>query len=242
MKQFNDIYIGLDVHKATIAVAIVRGARSAPQYFGEIANTPEALKKLVSQLSPDGEVMNFCYEAGPCGYELYRQLSSMGHVCAVVAPSLIPQKSGVRIKTDRRDALNLAKLHADNSLTPVWVPGKEQEGMRDLSRAREDFKQMETKARQRLGAFLLRNGKIYAGKSKWTQAYWQWLQTLTFETPMQLIVMQEYVEAVRECPAAGGGHGGANPGGCARLESGAGAQSLDGFARHQHDHGGDDPG
>lgn len=198
MKQFNDIYVGLDVHKASIAVAIVRGARSAPQYFGEIPNTPEAIKKLIHKLSPEGEVMNLCYEAGPCGYELYHQLSNMGHHCAVVAPSLIPQKSGLRIKTDRRDALNLAKLYADNSLTPVWVPDKEQEGMRDLSRAREDFKQIETKARQRLAAFLLRNGKVYAGKSKWTQAYWRWLETVTFETPMQTIVMQEYVEAVRQ--------------------------------------------
>jgi transposase len=177
---------------------VVRGLGAQAQFYGEIANTPEAIRKLVIKLSPDGEVMNFCYEAGPCGYEVYHQLKGMGQECTVVAPSLIPKKAGVRIKTDRRDALNLAKLHADRSLTAVWVPDKEQEAMRDLSRAREDFKQMETKARQRLGAFLLRNGKIYAGKSKWTQAYWRWLETVTFETPMQLIVMQEYVQAVRD--------------------------------------------
>lgn len=198
MKKFNDVYVGLDVHKSTIAVAFVRGVRSQAQYFGEIANEPQAVVKLLEQLSPDGEVMNFCYEAGPCGYELYHQLRRLGHQCEVVAPSLIPRKAGVRIKTDRRDALMLAKLYADGSLTPVWVPDKEQEAMRDLSRAREDFKQMETKARQRLGAFLLRNGKVYPGKSKWTQAYWRWLETVTLETAVQHIVLQEYVQAVRE--------------------------------------------
>lgn len=198
MEKFNDIYVGLDVHKDTIAVAMVRGVRSPAQYFGEIPNTPQAVDKLLNKLSPDGEVLNFCYEAGPCGYELYHQLTRLGHACNVVAPSLIPRKAGVRIKTDRRDAMSLAKLHADGSLTAVWVPDKEQEGIRDLSRAREDFKQIETKARQRLGAFLLRNGKIYSGKSKWTQAHWRWMQELSFETPMQHIVMQEYIEAVKE--------------------------------------------
>lgn len=198
MEQFNDIYVGLDVHKATIAVAVVRGARGQAQYLGEYENTPEAVRKLVKKISPDGEVVNFCYEAGPCGYELHHQLTGMGHACDVVAPSLIPRKAGVRIKTDRRDAQSLAKAHASGDLTAVWVPDKAQEGMRDLSRAREDFKQIETKARQRLGAFLLRNGKIYPGKSKWTQAHWRWMETLAFETPLQHIVMQEYIEAVRD--------------------------------------------
>lgn len=198
MKQFNEIYVGLDVHKATIAVAIVRGLGQQAQFYGEIPNTPQAIRTLVRKLSPAGEVMNFCYEAGPCGYEVYHQLMGMGQHCVVVAPSLIPKKAGERIKTDRRDALNLAKLHASNDLTAVWVPDKGQEGMRDLSRAREDFKQIETKARQRLGAFLLRNGRLYEGKSKWTKAYWRWLEAVKFETPVQQIVLQEYIEAVKE--------------------------------------------
>lgn len=198
MKQFNQIYVGLDVHKATIAVAVVRGAQQQAQSYGQIANTPKAIDGLVRKLSPEGEVMNFCYEAGPCGYEVYHQLMGMGQHCTVVAPSLIPKKAGDRIKTDKRDALNLAKLHAGNHLTAVWVPDKAHEGMRDLSRAREDFKQMETKARQRLGAFLLRNGWVYEGKSKWTQAYWRWLKTLKMHTPVQQIVLQEYIEAVKQ--------------------------------------------
>lgn len=201
MKQFNEIYVGLDVHKATIAVGIVRGLRSAPHYFGEFPNTPQAIKKLVKKLSPEGEVMNFCYEAGPCGYEVYHQLKGMGQECTVVAPSMIPKKPGDRIKTDRRDAMGLAKLHSDNSLTAVWVPDKSHEGIRDLSRAREDFKQAETKARQRLGAFLLRNGRRYEGKSKWTKAYWHWLETVKLEVPIQQIVLQEYINAVKECQA-----------------------------------------
>ncbi len=198
MSHFNDIYVGLDVHKATIAVAIVRGPRSPAHFYGEIENTPQAVANLVNKLSVDGEVINFCYEAGPCGYELYHPLQGFGHECDVVAPSLIPRKTGVRIKTDRRDAMALAKLHATGSLTAVWVPDKDQEGLRDLSRSREDFKQIETKTRQRLGAFLLRNGKVYGGKTKWTQAYWRWLETVTFDTATQHIVLQEYVEAVRD--------------------------------------------
>lgn len=198
MKQFNEIYVGLDVHKATIAVAFVRGAQQQAKSYGQIANTPEAIKALVRKLSPEGEVMNFCYEAGPCGYEVYHQLTGMGQHCTVVAPSLIPKKAGDRIKTDKRDALNLAKLHAGNHLTGVWVPDKAHESMRDLSRAREDFKQMQTKACQRLGAFLLRNGRLYEGKSKWTQAYWRWLETLKMHTPLQQVVLQEYIEAVKQ--------------------------------------------
>ena len=128
MEKFNDIYVGLDVHKETIAVAVVRGLRQQPQYFGEITNTQGEIKKLVKKLSPHGEVMNFCYEAGPCGYELYRQLGALGQQCDVVAPSLIPRKAGERIKTDRRDALMLARLHSCGELTAVWVPDVQQEG------------------------------------------------------------------------------------------------------------------
>ena len=198
MEKFNGIYVGLDVHKVTIAVAVVRGVRSQAQYFGEIANTPAEIKKLVKRLSPEGEVMNFCYEAGACGYEVYHQLKKLGQDCDVVAPSLIPRKAGERIKTDRRDAMMLAKLHSSGDLTAVWVPDKEQEGIRDLSRAREDMMQMQTKARQRLGAFLLRHGKIFQGKSRWTQAHWRWMEEITFETAMQHIVLQEYIEAAKD--------------------------------------------
>jgi transposase len=198
MKEFNNIYVGLDVHKSTIAIAVAKGVRGEVTYHGEIENTPTAIHKLVKRLSPNGEVLNVCYEAGPCGYGLYRELGELGHECAVVAPSLIPRKAGERMKTDRRDALMLARLHRAGELTSVWVPDQEQEAIRDLTRAREDMKSIELKARQRLGAFLLRHSRVYAGKSRWTQAHFRWLEEVKFEIPVQQIVFQEYVEAVKE--------------------------------------------
>ncbi len=192
-------YVGLDTHKDTIAVAIATVGRGKPKYFGEIANTPEAIEKLVRKLSSSGEVISFCYEAGPCGYGIYRQITSLGHDCDVVAPSLIPSKPGDRVKTDRRDSEVLASLHRAGELTAVWVPGPDQEAMRDLTRAREDMKSLERKAKQKLGAYLLRYGKSYeAGKTKWTQRYYRWLETLMFENAVQQIVFQEYVDTVRQ--------------------------------------------
>ena len=190
-------YIGLDTHKDTIAVAIAEAGQSKPRYYGEIANTPEAVAKLVKKLSPAGEVLSFCYEAGPCGYGIHRQLTHLGHDCVVVAPSLIPVKPGDRVKTDRRDSESLARLHRAGELTAVWVPGPEQEAVRDLTRAREDTKALERQAKQRLSAFLLRHGRLYAaGKTKWTKAHSQWLMTLKFEAPVQQNVFQEYVDTV----------------------------------------------
>jgi transposase len=198
MREFNSIYVGLDVHKATIAAAVARGIQGEVTYHGEIENTPAAVRKLVKRLSPHGEVLSVCYEAGPCGYGLHRELTALGHDCAVVAPSLIPRKAGERLKTDRRDALMLARLHRAGELTPVWVPDQEQEAVRDLSRAREDMKGIELKARQRLGAFLLRHGRVYDGKSRWTVAHWRWLEQLKCVNPVQQLVLQEYVDAVKE--------------------------------------------
>ena len=197
MKEFNSIYVGLDVHKARIAVAVARGGRGEPEYHGEIDNSSEAVSKLLKRLSPNGEVLNVCYEAGPCGYGLHRQLSTLGHECEVVAPSLIPRKAGERMKTDRRDALMLARLHRSGELTAVWVPDREQEAMRDLSRAREDMKSLALKARQRLGAFLLRHGKVYEGKSRWTKMHWHWLEGVKFDLPVQQLVLQEYIDSVK---------------------------------------------
>jgi len=194
-------YIGLDVHKETIAVAIAECGRAEPQYDGEIANKPAKVGKWIERLSRryGGERLLFVYEAGPCGYGLYRQLVASGHACEVVAPSLIPRKAGDRVKTDRRDALGLARLSRSGELTAVWVPEPEQEAIRDLTRAREDMKAIETKARQRLGAFLLRHGQRYdQGKSRWTQAHFRWLEGVKFDSPVQQLVLVEYIEAVKE--------------------------------------------
>jgi transposase len=140
----------------------------------------------------------FCYEAGPCGYGLYRQLTEAGHDCQVVAPSLIPKKPGERIKTDRRDALKLARLLRAGDLTAVWVPDAEQEAMRDLTRARDDMKSQERKARQQLNAFVLRHGHSWPrGKARWTKRHFNWLESIRFEQPWLQIVLQEYVDAVK---------------------------------------------
>jgi len=201
MNEFSK-YVGLDTHKETIAVAVADAIGGKARFYGEIANTPEAIRKLVKQLCPDGEVVSFCYEAGPCGYAIYRQISQLGHYCSVVAPSLIPTKPGERVKTDRRDSEKLSRLDRAGELTPVWVPDQEQEAMRDLTRAREDMKGLERITKQRLNAFLLRYGRIYEnGKSRWTQAHFRWMEGLKFDVTVQQIVFQEYVDAVKQAEA-----------------------------------------
>jgi transposase len=189
-------FVGLDVHKATIAAAVAEGAGGVPCYLGEIPNTPEAVAQLVRKLKKDHAPLRFCYEAGPCGFGLYRQLRSLGQECQVVAPSLIPKKPGCRIKNDRRDSLSLADLFRSCHLTAVWVPGEPQEALRDLTRAREDLMRVHKQAKQRLLGFLLRHGKRYPEKSHWTQAHFRWLETIKFDRPVQQIVFQEYVDLV----------------------------------------------
>ena len=191
------LYVGLDVHKDTIAVAVSWPGRSAPRYWGEIANQAKSVKKLVEELSEPtgGGLMLFCYEAGPCGYVLYRELLSLGQECEVVVP---PKKSG-RIKTDRRDALKLSRKLRSGELTSVWVPDGEPEAMRDFSRCRGDFKVQELKARQQLNGFVLRHGHHWPsrGKARWTQAHYRWLEGLEFGHVWQQEVLREYLEAVR---------------------------------------------
>jgi transposase len=196
MKKFST-FIGMDVHKETIAVGIA-GEEGVPRYYGEIMNTPEAIAKLVKKVAGKKDLTALCYEAGPCGYGVYRQLKGMGYRCDVVAPSLIPKKAGDRVKTDRRDAVMLTRLYRAGELTAVWVPDLEQEAIRDLTRAREDVKGMERHARQRLGGFLLRHEKKYSWKVKWTPGYFRWLETVRFESPIQQIVFQEYVDMVKQ--------------------------------------------
>lgn len=192
--------IGLDVHKNSIAIAVTLPGRSAPDYRGEIANQPMAINKLVARLSEEfgGEILQFCYEAGPCGYHLYHQIAATGHDCQVIAPSKIPNKPGDKIKTDRRDAMKLASYLRSGDLTAIWIPDEEQEAMRDLCRARSDMKQQEMKARQQLNAFVLRQGHHWpAGKSRWTKGHYNWLESLEFRHAWQHIVLQEYVDAVK---------------------------------------------
>ena len=155
-------YVGLDVHKITIAVAVAEGGKRAEvREHGEIANTPAALTKLLGKLGGPGVELHICYEAGPCGYGIQRQVAAAGHSCAVVAPSLIPRRPGDRIKTDRRDAVKLARLHRAGELTSVWIPDGAHDAMRDLVRARQAAVRSLRHARQQLSGFLLRHGHHY---------------------------------------------------------------------------------
>lgn len=193
-------FVGLDVHKETIAWAVALPGRDEPIYRGEISHQPKAIAKWLARLNTEfgGVMLLFCYEAGPCGYGLYRQLTEAGHDCQVVAPSLIPKKPGERIKTDRRDALKLARLLRAGDLTAVWVPDAEQEAMRDLTRARDDMKSQERKARQQLNAYVLRHGHHWPrGKARWTAPHYNWLESIRFEQPWSQIVLQEYIDAVK---------------------------------------------
>src|SRR6187401_2515268 len=196
------IFVGLDVHKATVCIAVAEGGRDGDvRQLGVFENRPEILNKVVSRLSKGGRRLSFCYEAGPCGYGLHRLLTGYGHECVVIAPSLIPTKPGDRVKTDRRDALSLAKLHRAGELTAVWVPDAAHEAMRDLVRARATAVRVLGKARQHLQGFLLRHGRIYAGRTTWTLAYRRWLTTLRFQHPAQQIVLQDYIHAVQDAEA-----------------------------------------
>src|SRR6478672_5664711 len=186
-------YVGLDVHKDTIAVALAEaGLRGEVREHGKIPNTPTAFKALTVKLAPAGRELRFCYEAGPCGYGIQRQLTGMGHECAVVAPSLIPRKPGARIKTDRRDAINLAKLHRAGELTPVWVPDQAHEAIRDLVRARLAAVRTLRQARQQLSGFLLRQAQPYH-RPAWTVSHRRWLAGLKFEQPMHHIVLEDCI-------------------------------------------------
>jgi len=191
-------FVGLDDSKEFIQVAVADGDRNGEvRDFGVIPNTPGDLRKLVRRLGRVEE-LHFVYEAGPGGYGIYRELLALGTRCIVAAPTKTPRRAGDRIKNDRRDAANLARLHRAGELTPVWVPDEQTEAMRDLTRAREDCKYAQLKARQRLGAFLLRHGRRYSGKSHWTAAHHRWIIEQRFAHPAQQITLDEYYEAVEE--------------------------------------------
>ena len=194
------------MHKKTIAVAVCDSKNPEVRYYGEIPNTIEALHRLTQKLSEEGAELHFVYEAGPCGYGVHRRLCAEGHRCQVVAPSLIPKKAGDRVKTDRRDAQALARLHRAGELTPVWVPGSEQEAMRDLSRLREDLKSEERHLKQRLLAFFLRHEVVLPEeKTRWGGPFMTWLENRTFENAVSQIVFQTYLESLKDVIGRGAG-------------------------------------
>jgi transposase len=190
------LFVGMDVHKTTISISVAEDERSGPvRFIGVIPNTAEAVTKIAKQLARHGQ-LDFCYEAGGCGYGTHRQLTALGHKCTVAAPSMIPRKPGERIKTDRRDSEKLAILHRSGDLTPVWVPDTAHEALRDLVRARVDASMHLMRARQQLLAFLLRHGRSYPTGKHWTKRHRSWLVGQTFQEQAHGIVFQDYLETV----------------------------------------------
>ena len=201
MGNYSEAFVGIDTSKLHNAVAIADAGRSGEvRFLGEIENTPAAMAKLVRKLSAKYKRLTFCYEAGPTGYGLHRQIKELGFECMVVAPSLIPKRrGGDRVKTNRRDALSLAKLLRADELTAVWVPDGRHEAMRDLTRARETaMLDLRTK-RQHVSAFLLRLGRPYPqSKKTWTKLHMSWIASQKLEHPQQRLVLEEMMLAMRQ--------------------------------------------
>ncbi|STJ62674.1 transposase, IS110 family protein [Escherichia coli] len=191
-------YIGLDVHKETLAVAIAAPERLGEvRYYGTINNEAQAVRRLFQKLQGlYGNILS-CYEAGPCGFGLYHQLTAMNIKCQVIAPSRIPKSPTDRIKNDHRDAISLARLLRAGELTPVWIPDLTHEAMRDLIRARAAAKRDSRVARQRILSMLLRTDKRYAGKH-WTGKHRTWLANQSFSQPSQQIAFQHYCQSLEQ--------------------------------------------
>ena len=194
-------FIGLDTHKGFSEVVTLNDQRDANhQCLGRIASTRQAFTKLARRLVSQypNSTLHFVYEAGPCGFWIYRLLTSLGHVCYVVAPSLIPKKPGEKIKTDRRDAIKLARLMRANELSPIYVPEADDEAVRDLSRAREAACHDLKRAKHQIKSFLLRNFINYTGSANWGPKHRRWLAELILPHPAQQIVLQEMIHTLNE--------------------------------------------
>lgn len=197
MSQFT-MYVGLDVHKDSVDIALAAEGRGEVRPYGRVAGDLDAVDKAIRRISGRHPKLDFAYEAGPCGYALYRHLTKRGYPCSVVAPGLIPKRASDRIKTDRRDAMALARLHRAGELTAVYVPDASDEAIRDMTRCREDAVIAHKRARQQLLSMLLRLDVRYTGKTAWTNAHRRWLADLKMPHPEQQIVFQEYVDAIQQ--------------------------------------------
>ncbi len=190
------IWVGLDVHKESISVAVLDG-RSEVRPTVAVPNEPAQIRKIFTRLKKEGDV-SACYEAGSCGYEVYRQLAAMDVACDVVAPGLIPVRVGDRVKTDRRDAEKLARLLRAGELTSIRVPTEAEEALRDLIRCREDAREDVLRQRHHVLKFLLRHGRVFRETKHWTLAHWKWLRAQRFDEPLAQVVFTEYLTTLEK--------------------------------------------
>ncbi|QAB01055.1 MULTISPECIES: IS110 family RNA-guided transposase [Agrobacterium tumefaciens complex] len=198
MADYREVFVGIDVAKLKNAIAVAESGREGEiRFWGEVDASDSSMRRIIQRIAAKFDRVYFCYEAGPTGYGLHRLIRSLGHECVVVAPSLIPRKPGDRVKTNRRDALALARLLRAGELTAVWVPDEGHEAMRDLVRARAAAVETLRVHRQQISAFMLKHGRIYPRKKAWTMRYLCWLQEQQFDHPAHQIALQEMVEAVR---------------------------------------------
>ena len=196
MQEISKIHVGLDVHKESIALGMAEPGRAAAKVIGSIGNDVPKLLKMLAKLGQPQEI-HVVYEAGPTGWGLQRALAAKGYCCEVIAPSKMPRRPGDRIKTDRRDCLQLAECSRAGQLSAVWVPLPEDEAIRDLARAREDAVNSRRQLRQQLKSFLLRHDVRYPGKSSWTKRYYEWLGKLSFTESASQTAFTDYWIAVQ---------------------------------------------
>ena len=200
MEERIKFFVGLDVHKDSIVVAVAETGRAPARLVGSITHDVAKLLKVLARYGEPSAVQ-VVYEAGPTGYGLQRALAQRGYCCQVIAPSLIPKRAGERIKTDRRDGLRLAELARAGELRAVWIPDPADEAIRDLARAREDAVNARTVMRQQLKGFLLRHDVRYACKTSWRRSFYRWLSTLSFERSEAQTAFTEYWQAVTSADA-----------------------------------------
>jgi transposase len=193
-----EAFVGIDVAKLRNAIAIADPGREGEvRFFGEVDASDTSMRRVIQRIAAKFDRVDFCYEAGPTGYGLYRLIRLLGHECTVVAPSLIPRKPGDRVKTNRRDAVSLARLLRTGELTAVWVPDEGHEAMRDLVRARAAAVETQRAHRQQVSSFMLKHSRVFPRPKAWTMRYLRWLQEQKFDHPAHQIALQEMIEAVR---------------------------------------------